>query len=271
MTRVGTARLARLLGHDAARTRSSRCTRRPRWPWPHSRRAGRAAAPAHPPPRSPDFVAHSQWMPSPVDRYLRGGGGGAERVPWARGLPPRARDRHRRAGAPMEFSRARWTRTRARRALGLFRPAWPTIVAMGGDAGLRLGRLPRRLPPRALLNDGSGRCRRWSGGRPGTRRLRASLARLAGTEPGGGWSAFVEGRAPRSLDRGGPCSSPRAGGDDARGGDRPPRFPAAALTGSLPGQERGKQRRFALRVRAIALVAAALTRGLCAGLLGPGR
>src|SRR5260370_10498085 len=83
-----------------------------------------------------DFVAHSQWMPRPVDRYCVA----AEEVRnefVARGIPP---DRVVVTGVPVreEFSRP-VEGTAARRAWGLA-PRLPIVVAMAGTQG-SLGRL----------------------------------------------------------------------------------------------------------------------------------
>jgi processive 1,2-diacylglycerol beta-glucosyltransferase len=83
-----------------------------------------------------DFVAHSQWMPRPVDRYCVA----AEEVRnefVARGIPP---DRVVVTGVPVRpgFSRSLESAA-ARRALGLA-PERPTVVAMAGTQGA-LGRL----------------------------------------------------------------------------------------------------------------------------------
>ena len=133
MTRVGTTRLARLLDRmrpDAVVTVHAT---------PAAAMATLAAAGRRVPPHTTavtDFVAHSQWMPRPVDRYCVA----AEEVRnefVARGIPP---DRVVVTGVPVRagFSRP-LDPAAARRALGLT-PERPTVVAMAGTQGA-LGRL----------------------------------------------------------------------------------------------------------------------------------
>jgi len=186
-----------------------------------------------------DFVAHSQWMPSPVDRYCVA----AEEVRnefVARGLPP---ERVIVTGVPVreEFARA-VDADAARRALGLS-PGLPTIVAMAGTQG-SLGRL--RDVTRALLTMERPMQAVVVAGRD--ERLRASLARLAGTSPVR-VVGFVE-DVPTLL-AAADLLVTKAGGmtlAEATAAEVP-----LLLYGSLPGQERGNER-FASRA-GIALVA----------------
>jgi processive 1,2-diacylglycerol beta-glucosyltransferase len=186
-----------------------------------------------------DFVAHSQWMPRPVDRYCVA----AEEVRnefVARGIPP---DRVVVTGVPVraEFARA-IDPAAARRTLGLS-SRLPTVVAMAGSQG-SLGRLldvVRALlaverPVQAVVVAGRDE------------RLRGRLARAAAGSPLR-VVGYVE-DVPTLL----------AAADllvTKAGGMTLAEATAAAvpllLYGSLPGQERGNER-FASRA-GIALVA----------------
>jgi processive 1,2-diacylglycerol beta-glucosyltransferase len=236
MTRVGMARLARLLETmrpDAVVTVHAT---------PAAALAALAASGRAVPPHTTavtDFVAHSQWMPRPVDRYCVA----AEEVRnefVARGIPP---DRVVVTGVPVrpEFSRA-VDPAAARRALGLS-PRLPTIVAMAGTQG-SLGRLSdvvRGLlaverPMQAVVVAGRDE------------RLRERLARLAAGSP-----LRVVGYVDdvRSLLAAADLLVTKAGGmtlAEATATEVP-----LLLYGSLPGQERGNER-FASRA-GIALVA----------------
>ncbi len=236
MTRVGTARLARLLDTmrpDAVITVHAT---------PAVAMAALAASGRRLPPHTTavtDFVAHSQWMPSPVDRYCVA----AEEVRnefVARGIPP---ERVIVTGVPVreEFARA-VDPDAARRALGLS-PGLPTIVAMAGTQG-SLGRL--RDVTRALLSMERPMQAVVVAGRD--ERLRADLARLAGASPVR-VVGFVE--DVRTLLAAADLLVTKAGGmtlAEATAAEVP-----LLLYGSLPGQERGNER-FASRA-GIALVA----------------
>ena len=186
-----------------------------------------------------DFVAHSQWMPSPVDRYCVA----AEEMRnefVARGIAP---ERVVVTGVPVraDFARA-VDAAAARRALGLS-PHLPTIVAMAGTQG-SLGRL--RDVTRALLTMERPMQAVVVAGRD--ERLRASLARLAGRSPVR-VVGFVE-DVPTLL-AAADLLVTKAGGmtlAEASAAEVP-----LLLYGSLPGQERGNER-FASRA-GIALVA----------------
>jgi processive 1,2-diacylglycerol beta-glucosyltransferase len=186
-----------------------------------------------------DFVAHSQWMPRPVDRYCVA----AEEVRnefVARGIPP---ERVVVTGVPVraEFARAVDTPA-ARRALGLA-PDPLTVVAMAGTQG-SLGRLAdvtrallrMRRPMQAVVVAGRDE------------RLRARLARAAEGSP-----IRVVGYVEdvRTLLAAADLLVTKAGGmtlAEATAAQVP-----LLLYGSLPGQERGNER-FASRA-GIALVA----------------
>jgi processive 1,2-diacylglycerol beta-glucosyltransferase len=186
-----------------------------------------------------DFVAHSQWMPRPVDRYCVA----AEEVRnefVARGIPP---DRVVVTGVPVraEFSRAI--------DLAAAREAWdlsadrPTVVAMAGTQG-SLGRLPDVV--RALLAVERPFQAVVVAGRD--ERLRARLARLAAGSPVR-VVGFVE-DVPTLL-AAADLLVTKAGGmtlAEATAAEVP-----LLLYGSLPGQEAGNER-FASRA-GIALVA----------------
>jgi processive 1,2-diacylglycerol beta-glucosyltransferase len=141
MTRLGTTRLARLLDTmrpDAVVTVHAT---------PAAAMATLAAGGRRVPPHTTavtDFVAHSQWMPRPVDRYCVA----AEEVRnefVARGIAP---DRVVVTGVPVRHGFSRSVEpAEARRALGLA-PGLPTVVAMAGTQG-SLGRLSDVV--RALL------------------------------------------------------------------------------------------------------------------------
>jgi processive 1,2-diacylglycerol beta-glucosyltransferase len=188
-----------------------------------------------------DFVAHSQWMPRPVDRYCVA----AEEVRnefVARGIPP---DRVVVTGVPvrLEFSCA-IDPGAARRALGLS-PARPTVVAMAGSQG-SLGRLSDVV--RALLAVERPVQGVVVAGRD--ERLRARLARLAAGSP-----LRVVGYVDDvpTLLAAADLLVTKAGGmtlAEATAMEVP-----LLLYGSLPGQERGNER-FASRA-GIALVARA--------------
>ena len=174
-----------------------------------------------------DFVAHSQWMPRPVDRYCVA----AEEVRnefVARGIPP---DRVIVTGVPVreEFSRP-VEGAAARRAWDLA-PRLPTVVAMAGTQG-SLGRLYDVVL--ALLTV--------------ERPLQARLARLAA-----GSRVRVVGYVEdvRTLLAAADLLVTKAGGmtlAEATATEVP-----LLLYGSLPGQEIGNER-FASRA-GIALVA----------------
>jgi processive 1,2-diacylglycerol beta-glucosyltransferase len=186
-----------------------------------------------------DFVAHSQWMPRPVDRYCVA----AEEVRnefVARGIPP---DRVVVTGVPVraEFSRA-VDAAAARQAWGLV-PDRPTVVAMAGTQG-SLGRLPDVV--RVLLTIERPFQAVVVAGRD--ERLRAHLARLAVGSP-----VRVEGYVEdvRTLLAAADLLVTKAGGmtlAEATAAEVP-----LLLYGSLPGQEAGNER-FASRA-GIALVA----------------
>ncbi|MGH2782291.1 MAG: MGDG synthase family glycosyltransferase [Thermoleophilaceae bacterium] len=236
MTRVGTERLARLLDTmrpDAVITVHAT---------PAAAMAVLALSGRRVPPHTTavtDFVAHSQWMPRPVDRYCVA----AEEVRnefVARGIPP---ERVVVTGVPVreEFARA-VDPVAARRALGLS-PTLPTIVAMAGTQGAlgRLGDVTRALltlerPIQAVVVAGRDE------------RLRARLARAAAGSP-----VRVVGYADdvRTLLAAADLLVTKAGGmtlAEATAAEVP-----LLLYGSLPGQERGNER-FASRA-GIALVA----------------
>ena len=236
VTRLGMARLAGLLETmrpDAVVTVHAT---------PAAALAALAASGRPVPPQTTavtDVVAHSQWMPRPVDRYCVA----AEEVRnefVARGIPP---DRVVVTGVPVrpEFSRA-VDPAAARRALGLS-PRLPTIVAMAGTQG-SLGRLSdvvRGLlaverPMQAVVVAGRDE------------RLRERLARLAARSP-----LRVVGYVDdvRSLLAAADLLVTKAGGmtlAEATAAEVP-----LLLYGSLPGQER-RNERFASRA-GIALVA----------------
>jgi processive 1,2-diacylglycerol beta-glucosyltransferase len=236
LTRVGTARLARLLdtlAPDAVITVHAT---------PAAAMAALAQAGRRLPPHTTavtDFVAHSQWMPRPVDRYCVA----AEEVRnefVARGIPP---ERVVVTGVPVreEFSRPVDAEA-ARRALGLA-PGRATIVAMSGTQG-SLGRLPdvtaallaMQRPMQAVVVVGRDE------------RLRARLARAAAGSP-----VRVVGYVDdvRTLLGAADLLVTKAGGmtlAEATAAEVP-----LLLYGSLPGQERGNER-FASRA-GIALVA----------------
>jgi processive 1,2-diacylglycerol beta-glucosyltransferase len=186
-----------------------------------------------------DFVAHSQWMPRPVDRYCVA----AEEVRnefVARGIPP---DRVVVTGVPVraEFSRAVDVAT-AREAWDLSGDR-PTVVAMAGTQG-SLGRLPDVV--RALLAVERPFQAVVVAGRD--ERLRARLARLAAGSPVR-VVGFVE-DVPTLL-AAADLLVTKAGGmtlAEATAAEVP-----LLLYGSLPGQEAGNER-FASRA-GIALVA----------------
>jgi processive 1,2-diacylglycerol beta-glucosyltransferase len=186
-----------------------------------------------------DFVAHSQWMARPIDRYCVA----AEEVRnefVARGIPP---DRVVVTGVPVrsEFSRP-VDPAAARAALGLS-PRLPTIVAMAGTQGA-LGRLrdvvgallALERPMQAVVVAGHDQ------------RLRERLGRLAAGSPLR-VVGFVD--DVRSLLAAADLLVTKAGGmtlAEAMAAEVP-----LLLYGSLPGQERGNER-FASRA-GIALVA----------------
>jgi processive 1,2-diacylglycerol beta-glucosyltransferase len=186
-----------------------------------------------------DFVAHSQWMPRPVDRYCVA----AEEVRnefVARGIPP---DRVVVTGVPVrgEYSRA-IEATAARRAWDLA-PRRPTVVAMAGTQG-SLGRLHDVV--RALLTVERPMQAVVVAGRD--ERLRARLAHLAAGSP-----VRVVGYVEdvRTLLAAADLLVTKAGGmtlAEATAAEVP-----LLLYGSLPGQELGNER-FASRA-GIALVA----------------
>jgi processive 1,2-diacylglycerol beta-glucosyltransferase len=186
-----------------------------------------------------DFVAHSQWMPRPVDRYCVA----AEEVRnefVARGIPP---DRVVVTGVPVreEFSRP-VEATEARRALGLA-PRLPTVVAMAGTQG-SLGRLPDVV--HALLTVERPMQAVVVAGRD--ERLRVRLTRLAAGSPVR-VAGYVE--DVRTLLAAADLLVTKAGGmtlAEATATGVP-----LLLYGSLPGQEIGNER-FASRA-GIALVA----------------
>jgi processive 1,2-diacylglycerol beta-glucosyltransferase len=236
MTRMGTARLARLLDTmrpDAVITVHAT---------PAVAMATLALSGRRLPPHTTavtDFVAHSQWMPSPVDRYCVA----AEEVRnefVARGIAP---ERVVVTGVPVreEFARA-VDPASARRALGLS-PDLPTIVAMAGTQG-SLGRL--RDVTRALLTMERPMQAVVVAGRD--ERLRAGLAHMAGASPVR-VVGFVD--DVRTLLGAADLLVTKAGGmtlAEATAAEVP-----LLLYGSLPGQERGNER-FASRA-GIALVA----------------
>ncbi len=186
-----------------------------------------------------DFVAHSQWMPRPVDRYCVA----AEEVRnefVARGIPP---DRVVVTGVPVraEFSRPVDAAT-AREAWELAADR-PTVVAMAGTQG-SLGRLPDVV--RALLTIERPFQAVVVAGRD--ERLRAHLARLAVGSPIR-VMGFVE--DVRTLLAAADLLVTKAGGmtlAEATAAEVP-----LLLYASLPGQEAGNER-FASRA-GIALVA----------------
>jgi len=236
MTRVGTARLARLLDTmrpDAVITVHAT---------PAVAMAALAVSGRRLPPHTTavtDFVAHSQWMPSPVDRYCVA----AEEVRnefVARGIPP---ERVVVTGVPVREGFARAVDAdAARRALGLS-PGLPTIVAMAGTQG-SLGRL--RDVTRALLTMERPMQAVVVAGRD--ERLRAALAREAAASPVR-VVGFVD--DVRTLLGAADLLVTKAGGmtlAEATAAEVP-----LLLYGSLPGQERGNER-FASRA-GIALVA----------------
>jgi len=197
-----------------------------------------------------DFVAHSQWMPRPVDRYCVA----AEEVRnefVARGIPP---DRVVVTGVPVrpEFSRA-VDATAAQRAWELASDR-PTVVAMAGTQG-SLGRLPDVV--RALLTVERPFQAVVVAGRD--ERLRAHLTRLAAGSPVR-VVGYVENV--RTLLAAADLLVTKAGGmtlAEATAAEVP-----LLLYGSLPGQEAGNER-FASR-SGIALVAR--SRGELRRLLG---
>ncbi len=197
-----------------------------------------------------DFVAHSQWMPRPVDRYCVA----AEEVRnefVARGIPP---DRVVVTGVPVrpEFSRA-VDATAAQRAWELASDR-PTVVAMAGTQG-SLGRLPDVV--RALLTVERPFQAVVVAGRD--ERLRAHLTRLAAGRPVR-VVGYVENV--RTLLAAADLLVTKAGGmtlAEATAAEVP-----LLLYGSLPGQEAGNER-FASR-SGIALVAR--SRGELRRLLG---
>jgi processive 1,2-diacylglycerol beta-glucosyltransferase len=236
LTRVGAVRLARLL--DTMRPDAVISV--------HATPAAAMAALAQGGRRLPphttavtDFVAHSQWMPRPVDRYCVA----AEEVRnefVARGIPP---ERVVVTGVPVraEFSRP-VDAAAARRAFGLA-PGRPTIVAMAGTQGSlgRLGEVTHALlamerPMQAVVVAGHDE------------RLRVRLARLTAGSP-----VRVAGYVDdvRTLLAAADLLVTKAGGmtlAEATAVEVP-----LLLYGSLPGQERGNER-FASRA-GIALVA----------------
>jgi len=186
-----------------------------------------------------DFVAHSQWMPRPVDRYCVA----AEEVRnefVARGIPP---GRVVVTGVPVreEFSRPVEV-TEARRALGLA-PRLPTVVAMAGTQG-SLGRLPDVV--HALLTVERPMQAVVVAGRD--ERLRARLGRLAAGSP-----VRVAGYVDdvRTLLAAADLLVTKAGGMTLA--EATATAVPLLLYGSLPGQEIGNER-FASRA-GIALVA----------------
>ena len=236
MPRMGMDRLARLLDTmrpDAVVTVHAT---------PAAAMAALAASGRPVPPHTTavtDFVAHSQWMPHPVDRYCVA----AEEVRnefVARGIAP---DRVVVTGVPVrqEFSRV-VDPAAARRRLGLS-ARLPTIVAMAGTQG-SLGRLPDVV--RALLSMQRPVQAVVVAGR--NDRLRAKLARLAAGTP-----LRVVGYVDDvpTLLAAADLLVTKAGGmtlAEATAAEVP-----LLLYGSLPGQERGNER-FASRA-GIALVA----------------
>ena len=236
MTRLGMTRLAQLLDTmrpDAVVTVHAT---------PAAAMAALAAAGRRVPPHTTavtDFVAHSQWMPRPVDRYCVA----AEEVRnefVARGIAP---DRVVVTGVPVRqaFTRA-IDPAAARRTLGLS-PRLPTIVAMAGSQG-SLGRLPDVV--RALLAVDQPMQAIVVTGRDD--RLREQLARLASGSP-----LRVVGYVDDvpTLLAAADLLVTKAGGmtlAEATAAEVP-----LLLYGSLPGQERGNER-FASRA-GIALVA----------------
>ena len=236
MTRLGTTRLAGLL--DAMRPDAVVTVHAT----PAAAMAALAASGRAIPPHTSavtDFVAHSQWMPRPVDRYCVA----AEEVRnefVARGIAP---DRVVVTGVPVrpDFSRA-VDPAAARTALGLS-PGLPTVVAMAGSQG-SLGRLPDVA--RALLAVERPLQAVVVAGRDD--RLRQRLARLAA-----GSRVRVMGYAADvpTLLAAADLLVTKAGGmtlAEATATGVP-----LLLYGSLPGQERGNER-FASRA-GIALVA----------------
>lgn len=236
MTRVGTTLLARLLDTtrpDAVITVHAT---------PAAAMATLALSGRRVPPHTTavtDFVAHSQWMPGPVDRYCVA----AEEMRnefVARGIPP---ERVVVTGVPVreEFSRP-MDAAAARRALGLSAEL-PTIVAMAGTQGSlgRLGDVTRALltmerPMQAVVVAGRDE------------RLRARLARATAGSP-----VRVVGYVDdvRTLLAAADLLVTKAGGmtlAEATAAEVP-----LLLYGSLPGQERANER-FASRA-GIALVA----------------
>ncbi len=236
MTRLGTTRLAHLLDTmrpDAVVTVHAT---------PAAAMATLAASGRRVPPHTTavtDFVAHSQWMPRPVDRYCVA----AEEVRnefVARGIAP---DRVLVTGVPVRsgFSRLPDPAT-ARRALGLA-PLLPTVVAMAGTQG-SLGRLTDVV--RALLAVERPMQAVVVAGRDD--RLRDRLTRLAAGSP-----LRVVGYVDDvpALLAAADLLVTKAGGmtlAEATAAGVP-----LLLYGSLPGQERGNER-FASRA-GIALVA----------------
>jgi processive 1,2-diacylglycerol beta-glucosyltransferase len=186
-----------------------------------------------------DYVAHSQWMARPVDRYCVA----AEEVRnefVARGIPP---ERVVVTGVPVraEFSRL-IDPIAARRTLGLS-PHRRTVVAMAGTQG-SLGRLVDVT--RALLTVERPLQAVIVAGRD--ERLRSRLARLAARSPLRvvGYTDDVS-----TLLAAADLLVTKAGGmtlAEATAAEVP-----LLLYGSLPGQERGNER-FASRA-GIALVA----------------
>jgi processive 1,2-diacylglycerol beta-glucosyltransferase len=234
--RLGTGRLARLLETmrpDAVVTVHAT---------PAAAMASLAASGRSVPPHTTavtDFVAHSQWMPRPVDRYCVA----AEEVRnefVARGIPP---DRVVVTGVPVrrEFSRA-VDPAAARRALGLS-PDRPTVAAMAGTQGTlgRLGHVVRALlsverPMQAVVVAGRDEA------------LRERLARMAAGSPVR-VVGYVE-DVPTLL-AAADLLVTKAGGMTLA--EATATGTALLLYGSLPGQERGNER-FASRA-GIALVA----------------
>jgi processive 1,2-diacylglycerol beta-glucosyltransferase len=236
LPQVGTERLARLLDTmrpDAVITVHAT---------PAAAMAALARAGRPLPPHTTavtDFVAHSQWMPRPVDRYCVA----AEEVRnefVARGIPP---ERVVVTGVPVHEDFARPVdAAAARRALGL-RPELPTVVAMAGSQGSlgRLGDVTRALlrmerPLQAVVVAGRDEP------------LRARLARAAAGSPVRvvGYASDV-----RTLLAAADLLVTKAGGmtlAEATAAGVP-----LLLYGSLPGQERGNER-FASQA-GIALVA----------------
>ena len=209
------ARLGAPARHDAA-GRGRHGARHARGRDGRARRVAAARLPPHTTAVT-DFVAHSQWMPRPVDRYCVA----AEEVRnefVARGIPP---ERVIVTGVPVreEFARAVDADRGPPRA-GLSPrgcpPSWRWRARRARSAGSATSSArcsPIERPMQAVVVAGRDE------------RLRARLARLAARQPGAG-GGLRRGRA-HAAGRRGPARD-QGGRHDARRGDRR-RGAAAAL------------------------------------------